>query len=425
MREDFLHHVWKYQLFDFQDLVSVQGHSIQLKTPGWHNYDAGPDFLNARVEIDGLQWSGNVEIHLRTNDWYKHQHQHDAAYQNVILHVVFEHPEMEPDDPLMNIPILCLKERINENLYHQYLSFLNANHQIPCHSLIQKIDRIHLEMWLERLMIEKLEKKTQTIVHRLEQNQNDWEATFYEFLAQNFGFKINGSAFELLAKSLPFKILLKHRDSLFQTEALLFGQAGMLDEDFEDDYPQKLKKEYSFLRKKYQLTPIPNHLWNFLRLRPSNFPSIRIAQFAWLISHKNALFSCSIDAETVDELRDLFSANTSPYWDNHYQFDKDSRFAKKQIGNSSIDLLIINTVIPFQFLYSQIHDDKDLMNKTFLLTDSIKGESNSITQSFKEIGIVSTTAFRSQALIFLKKNYCENFLCLKCAIGTKLLNGLL
>lgn len=422
MREDFLHHVWKYQLFDFQDLVSVQGHSIQLKTPGWHNYDAGPDFLNARVEIDGLQWSGNVEIHLRTNDWYKHKHHHDAAYQNVILHVVFEHTEMEPDDPLLNIPILCLKDRINENLYHQYLSFLNANHQIPCHSMIQKIDRIHLEMWLERLMIEKLEMKTQTIVHRLEQNQNDWEATFYEFLAQNFGFKINGAAFELLAKSLPYKILLKHRDSLFQTEALLFGQAGMLDEDFEDEYPQKLQKEYHFLQKKYQLTPIQSHVWNFLRLRPSNFPSIRIAQLAWLICHKNALFSCSIDAETIDELRDLFSANTSPYWDNHYLFDKASRFAKKQIGNTSIDLLIINTVIPFQFLYSKIHDDKDLMNKTFLLTDSIKGEVNAITNAFKDIGIVSTTAFRSQALIYLKKNYCEQKRCLQCAIGAKLLN---
>jgi len=173
------------------------------------------------------------------------------------------------------------------------------------------------------------------------------------------------------------------------------------------------------------LTPIQSHVWNFLRLRPGNFPSIRIAQFAWLICHKNALFSCSIDAETIDELRDLFSANTSPYWDNHYLFDKASRFAKKQLGSTSIDLLIINTVIPFQFLYSKIHDDKDLMNKTFLLTDSIKGEVNAITNAFKDIGIVSTTAFRSQALIFLKKNYCEEFLCLKCAIGTKLLSGLL
>lgn len=422
MREDFLHHVWKYQLFDFQDLVSVQGQSIRLKSSGWHNYDAGPDFQNARVEIDGLQWVGNVEIHINSNDWYKHGHHNDPAYHNVILHVVYDYDgENEQDDFLKNIPVLCLRDRINDDLYQRYLNFLNTDFEIPCHSMIHKVDRIHLEMWMERLFIEKLEEKTEMIQASLDRNLNSWEDSFYEFLAKSFGFKINGFAFEMLAKSLPYKVLQKHKDSLFQVEALLFGQAGMLDGDFEDDYPQKLQREYAFLQKKYQLVPFEKHLWNWLRLRPGNFPTIRIAQFAWLLTYSNSLFSCSIDTDTIDGLRDLFCVQTSPYWDNHYQFDKVSSFRKKLLGSSSIDLLIINTVIPFQFLYSKIHDDRDLMNKTFFLADSIKGESNSTTIAFKEIGVVSATAFRSQALILLKKKYCDKKLCLQCAIGAKLL----
>lgn len=280
MREDFLHHVWKYQLFDFQDLVSVQGHSICLKTPGWHNYDAGPDFQNARVEIDGLQWVGNVEIHVHSNDWYKHGHQNDPAYHNIILHVVYDYEDYLQDDFLKNIPVLCLHDRINDELYQRYLNFLNTDFEIPCHSLIHKIDRIHLEMWMERLFIEKLEEKTEIIQASLERNLNSWEDSFYEFLAKSFGFKINSLPFELLAKSLPYKILQKHRDSLFQVEALLFGQAGMLDGLFEDEYPQKLQREYAFLQKKYQLVPLEKHLWNWLRLRPETF-----RPFAWLSLH--------------------------------------------------------------------------------------------------------------------------------------------
>lgn len=423
MQEDFLHHIWKFKLYDFRDLTTVQGLPIKVISPGWHNHDAGPDFLNARVEIDGIQWIGNVEIHCHSKDWVKHNHHLDPAYSNIILHVVFDFDDQITESGLNEIPTLSLKNRIHEEMFERYVQFLNTDQWIPCEKLIRNVDRIHFEMWIERLLIEKIESKTALILNRLEQNTFNWEQTFYEFLASNFGFKINNIGFEMLAKSLPVKFINKHKNSLFQVESLLFGQAGMLENDFVDEYPKKLKVEYQFLKNKFKLTPIEMRLWNYLRLRPNNFPTIRLAQLATLLNQSQSLFSSALYADSIKELYQLFKTNTSPYWDNHFQFDELSSFSSKKIGHQSIDLLIINTVIPFQFLYGKLHDDKDLMNKSLQFMDAINGEKNSITLGFNNIGITTKTAYRTQALLHLKKHYCDNKRCLDCAIGAKLIKG--
>ncbi len=423
MQEDFLHHLWKFKLYDFQELKTEQGQEIKVISPGWHNRDAGPDFLNARVEIDGILWVGNIEIHCHSKDWKKHGHDNDPAYQNIILHIVFEYDEKNDLPALHNIPVLSLKNRINEDMHARYLQFMQTEQWIPCEKLIHKIERIRFEMWIERLLIEKIETKTNLILKRLEQNTFNWEQTFYEFLASNFGFKINSTGFEMLAKSLPIKYINKHKNNLYQIEALLFGQAGMLDQNFEEEYPKKLKNEYYFLKNKFQLSSIESHLWNYLRLRPNNFPSIRIAQFASFLNHSQSLFSSVIYADSIQSLREIFQTQPSPYWNSHFMLDKPSTFSSKKIGNQSIDLLIINTVIPFQFLYGKLNDNKELMNKSLQFMDCINGEKNSITQHFNQIGINSTTAYRTQALIHLKNEYCNKKRCLDCAIGASIIKA--
>ncbi len=421
MQEDFLHHIWKYKLYDFQQITTEQGQEMKIISPGWHNHDAGPDFLNARIEIDGIQWIGNVEIHSSSADWEKHGHHKDPTYDNIILHVVYNFDEKKDIPALKNIPVLSLKNRINNEMFTRYLQFMQSNQWLPCEKLIHNIDRIRFEMWIERLLIEKIETKTELILKRLEQNIFNWEQTFYEFLASNFGFKVNSIGFELLSKSLPIKFINKHKNNLFQIEALLFGQAGMLEQDFNEDYPQKLKNEYFFLKNKYQLKPIEGHIWKYLRMRPNNFPSIRIAQFACLLNQSHSLFSSVIYADAIQSLYNIFQIKPSPYWDNHFQLDKSSSFSSKKLGNQSIDLLIINTVIPFQFLYGKLNDNKELMNKSLQFMDFINGEKNSITQNFNNIGIKSTSAYRSQALIHLKNEYCSKKRCLECAIGSSII----
>lgn len=423
MQEDFLHHVWKYKLFDFREIFSEQGQEIKIISPGWHNHDAGPDFLNARIEIDGIQWVGNVEIHCQSSDWKKHGHHNDPAYQNIILHVVYDYDEKTDIPAMNNTPALSLKNRINEGMLARYEQFMLSEQWIPCEHQIHKIDRIRFEMWIERLLIEKIETKTAQILKRLEQNTFNWEQTFYEFLASNFGFKINNTGFELLAKSLPIKYINKHKDNLFQIEALLFGQAGMLDDHFEEEYPKKLKNEFNFLKNKFQLEPIQSHLWNYLRLRPNNFPTIRISQLASLLHHAHSLFSSVIYADSIKSLKEIFQAQPSPYWDSHFLFDKPSSFSSKKIGSQSIDLLIINTVIPFQFLYGKLNDNKELMNKSLQFMDFMSGEKNAITQNFNKIGIKSTSAYRTQALIHLKNEYCSKKRCLECAIGSSIIKA--
>src|SRR3984957_18102260 len=302
--EDFLHYIWKFRLFDRADLKTTDGEELEIYSAGMHNSDSGPDFQNARIRIGDTTWAGNVEVHLSSSDWKKHGHTTDTSYENVILHVVFRDnmPLVLPGG--RKVPTLELQNRIPDELYNRYHKLIFGNQTIiPCEASISSVDTLTLHNWLTRVLIERMEKKSAAVISALDLNRGDWEETFYQFLAANFGFKTNALPFELLAKSLPQNILAKHKNNSLQIEALIFGQAGFLNETFADEYPQKLKAEYEFLQKKYGLTPIENHLWKFMRLRPQNFPTIRLAQFAALVVHSNHLFSKVLDIREVKGLR--------------------------------------------------------------------------------------------------------------------------
>lgn len=421
--EDFLHYVWKFRLFDKTDLKTVDGESIEIYSAGLHNTDSGPDFHNARLRIGDTTWAGNVEVHVPSSDWRKHNHTTDNAYNNVILHVVYR-----DDEPVIlpngrRLPTLELENRISPELYNKFHSLVYGSQTIiPCEGSIGTVDDLTIRTWLTRVLIERLETRAETVIHALNVNRGDWEETFYQFLAANFGFKTNAVPFELLAKSLPQNILAKHKNNPLQIEALLFGQAGFLEGDVVDDYPKSLKKEYDFLCKKYSLTPIENHLWKFLRMRPQNFPTIRLAQFAALIVRSNHLFSKILDIREVKALRDLFTEiNVNPYWETHYRFDVPSKPQAKNLGAASVDVLLLNTLALFLFSYGKHLQLEYYISRSMKLLENLPAENNNIINDFDVLGVKAKTAFDSQALLELRKNYCNFKKCLQCGIGNKIL----
>jgi hypothetical protein len=421
--EDFLHYVWKFRLFHRADLQTTTGETIEVHSAGLHNTDSGPDFHNARLKIGDTTWAGNVELHLSSSDWQKHNHTTDSAYDNVVLHVVYR-----DDVPLVladgrRVPTLELKDRIPADLYNRYHHLVFGNQTIiPCENSIKTVDDFTLRTWFTRILIERLEKRAEAVNAALQTNRGDWEETFYQSLAANFGFKINAMPFELMAKSLPQNILAKHKNNPLQIEALIFGQAGFLNEDFEDAYPQALKTEYDFLRKKYSLTPIETHLWKFMRMRPQNFPTIRLAQFAALIVNSNHLLSKVLDTRDIAGLRNLFAdIKVNPYWEDHYRFDKPSKPASKNLGAASIDILLLNTLVLFLFSYGKHHQLQHFMDRSLKLLENLPGEQNNIVADFDNLGIKANSAFETQALLELKNYYCNYKKCLQCSVGNQIL----
>jgi hypothetical protein len=421
--EDFLHYVWKFRLFDRSDLRTEDGEALEIFSTGIHNSDSGPDFHNARIKIGETLWAGNVEVHLSASDWQKHGHTTDEAYNNVILHVVYNN-----DLPLKlnngrTVPTLQLNDRVPAELYGRYHQMIFGNQTIiPCEASIGAVDGLIMHNWLTRVLVERLEKKSTAVIAALTINRGDWEETFYQFLAANFGFKTNALPFELLAKSLPQLTLAKNKNNPMQIEALIFGQAGFLEGDLNDDYPVMLKKEYDYLRKKYGLKPIENHLWKFMRLRPPNFPTIRLAQFAALIVNANHLFSKILEIKDIDALRNLFaSIKTNEYWDNHYRFDVVSKPLPKVMGAASVDILLINTLALFLFSYGKHHQQQYYISRALKLLENLPAEKNNITADFVNLGVKITNAFESQALLELKNNYCNYKKCLQCGVGNKIL----
>jgi predicted nucleic acid-binding protein len=421
--EDFLHYVWKFRLFDRINLQTTQGEELEIYSAGLHNTHAGPDFQNARIRIGETTWAGNAELHLSSSDWQRHGHTADNAYDNVILHVVYR-----DDEPLFRtdgrrVPTLELKDRISPDLYNRYHNLIfGAKNIIPCEASIATIDGLTMQNWLTRILVERLEKKSETVIATLNLNRGDWEETFYQFLAANFGFKTNALPFELMAKSLPQNILAKHKNNPMQIEALIFGQAGFLNEDFADEYPCSLKKEYEFLKKKFNITPIESHLWKFLRMRPQNFPTIRLAQLAALVVKSNHLFSKVLETKEVKALRDLFNnIQINNYWETHYQFDKESKLVGKHLGAASVDTILLNTVALFLFSYGRHLQQQYYISRSLKLLENIPGEQNSITTDFANLGLEINTAFESQALLELKNNYCDYKKCLQCGVGIKIL----
>lgn len=421
MKEDFLHYLWRLKRFDFNNLQTTEGEAIQIQNSGEHNHHSGPDFLNARIKIGNTLWAGNVEIHLKSSDWLLHKHQNDRAYDNVILHVV-----LEDDRPIFRatgerLPCLELKKRVPPKLSKIYLKLLNNEYWIPCQHHFFEVGEMTKNLCLDRLLVDRLEEKTEAIKRSLSQNRNNWEETFYQILARNFGVKVNAEPFELLAKSLPLLILAKHKNNLFQIEALLFGQAGLLENEFEEAYPTRLKTEYLFLKKKHSLSPIATEGWRFLRLRPANFPTIRIAQFATLIFQSLHLFSKILDARNRDEIEKLFEVKLSDYWLTHYVFDKKSVKRNKTLGKNTVHLLLINTIVPFLFLYGKMKGEESIKDKALKLLEEVPPERNSTISKWNELGMLPKSAYQTQALLQLKNNYCKHKQCLNCSIGDSIL----
>jgi hypothetical protein len=422
--EDFLHYVWKFKLFDFRDLKTTDGEVVEVLSAGVHNFNAGPDFQNVRIRIGNTLWAGNAEIHITSADWHKHEHTNNEAYGNVVLHVVHRHnqPVILPDG--RTLPTLELHDRIPNELHSRYQQLVYGNQQIiPCEGTIKTVNTLTLHNWLTRVLVERLQHKSAAVISTLQLNRGNWEDTFYQFLAANFGFKINALPFEMLAKSLPQNILAKHKSSALQIEALIFGQAGFLQDEFTDAYPLKLKVEYQFLKKKYKLKPIEKHLWKFMRLRPQNFPTIRLAQFASLIYQSNNLFSKILAINTVAEYRKLFSyIVVNEYWLTHYRFDVESKPAAKNFGHASVDLLLMNTVTLFLFSYSHHLKLPEHADRSMELLENLPVEQNHVVDDFKQLGVIAKTALESQGLLELKNSYCNHKKCLQCGIGNQLLN---
>ena len=423
MTEEFLHYIWKFRLFDAKSLITSLGEKIKIFKPGEHNIDAGPDFFNAQIKIENTLWAGNVEIHIKSSDWKKHRHEEDKSYDNIILHVVYEADKNIFRRNGEVIPTLELKNLFSPTIYKKYLQFKSSKDWVPCEKQISKVDRFIVNNWLGRLVVERLERKSLSITQSLKLNKNNWEETFYQQIARNFGFKVNAEPFELLAKSISNKTLAKHKNSLLQIEAMLFGQAGMLEKEFKDSYPQLLQKEYAFLKQKFNLKPLDRHLWKFLRFRPSNFPTIRISQFSNLVYKSSHLFSKILETEHLKELKLLLDVEVSEYWRNHYVFDKSSVKKNKDMGGSSIDVIIVNTVIPFLFVYGKQKGEEMYSERAITFLENMEGEKNSVINQWEDLLMPVSKAFNTQALLQLKNEYCSKKRCVDCQIGNYLIKN--
>ncbi len=419
MKESILHYVWQQKLFTAAQLKTTEGVAVEIIDVGKHNTDAGPDFFNAKVKIGETLWAGNIEIHARSTDWYKHNHQSDKAYDSVILHVVSQADGEVFRQDGEKIPQLILKfpEQIEQN----YNQLIQEQKWIPCADKITEVPTIFIQNWKNALLTERLEQKMEAIQMLLNEHNQHWEEAFYITLARNFGFGTNSQAFENLAKSLPLSVIGKHKDNLLQIEALLFGQSGLLIENEEDEYLSELNREYNFLRSKFSLQTLDLTRWKLLRLRPDNFPHVRISQFASLIHSSSKLFSKIIENPDLKYLKQLFDCEPSVYWKNHYLFGSQSNVKSKKLGKQSINVILINTVIPFLFCYAHLKNNQDLKDKALQMLEQIPSERNAIISGWQNLNIKSESAYDSQALLQLKKKYCDDKKCLRCRIGHKVL----
>lgn len=424
MREEFLHFIWRFKKLDVLQLKTTLGQQVDIIDFGQYNTDAGPDFLHAKIKIDNKEWSGHIEMHTRSSDWNRHKHQYDLQYQNVILHVVYEADTdifyTETDE---TIPCLSLLGKIDLSLYDTYERLMSEASWIPCEKYLDTIDRDMSSLLYYNLAIERLGRKAINIQALLKKNSGDWDQTIFTAIARGFGLKVNADGFETLCSSIEINMIRKHLDNRLQVEAFLYGQAGFLTSRYQEEYPVKLYKEYEFLKHKYGLTSISPTHWKFLRLRPPNFPTIRISQFAHLLSTNQSFYSLIIE-ESVGSIQAAFNdLQASSYWDNHYKFDKKAeKSTKKNLGQNTIDLILINSIAPLIFMYGKINSSQAHIDKSIQLLEIVAPEKNKIISRWKSLGFESTSAFDTQALLQLKKEYCTNKKCLNCAIGYKLIS---
>ena len=413
--EQLLHYVWKHKIFPLKELKTTTGQQVEVIDTGLANTDAGPDFFNAKLKLDGVLWIGNIEIHERSSDWFKHGHHADAGYNSVILHIASEidtEISRSNGERIPQIQLIC-PEAVRTN----YKELLETDSYPPCYRIIPSLPPFTAHSWMTALQMERFEQKATLLNERLKRCQGNWEDAFFITLARNFGFGLNGDAFETWAHRLPFRAVDKHRNDLFQIEAIFFGQAGILEDSDGDGYYLRLKKEYTYLQHKFGLIPMDASLWRFLRLRPANFPHIRIAQLACLYHRAYGLLSRIMETETLQGVRDILKGGTSEYWLTHYTFGGSSPSRPKTLSNTSLDLLIINTVVTFLYAYGLHKGNRVLCARAGSFLEELKAENNYITRMWEQCGMKASNAADSQALIQLKKEYCDKKKCLYCRIG--------
>ncbi len=414
MKEQLFHFIWQHKLYNTKELTTTDGSQLQILEVGKHNKDGGPDFLQAKIKIDDVVLLGNIELHIHTSDWKLHNHTDDKKYQNIILHVVF----FNDGEDEMNLPTLELNGRISPILLDKYERLQISKQDLICKNMLHEIDDFTIESWKERLIAERLERKSNLILDDLKQNGNDWEKTLYHLIGKYFGSHINFYAFELLVNHIDYKILLKHQQNIFQLEAILFGVAGFLNKDFVEIYPRELKQEFQFLKHKYNLKEMQEYHWQFLRIRPSSFPTIRIALFAQLIQ-KMPLFSMVLEGKNNENI--LNKIEVSEYWKSHYVLDKLSKYRNKSLGEDFKQMLQINVFSPVLFGYAKQYNDIDLAEHAIDLLHKNYAEYNVKMEHFAPTKIQLKTSYDSQAMLELYDNYCVKKRCLECCIGNKIL----
>ncbi len=417
MTEKLLQFIWQFQYFNKGELTTVKGEKVHILFQGQLNSNQGPDFSEAKIRIDNTLLVGSVELHTRSSDWDKHRHQPDRNYKNVVLHVVWE-----DDQPGAHLPVLELKGRVSGILLHRYTELLNSTSFIPCEKSIQLVRQITWKAWKDRLLVERLMRKSALVEKYLRDSNYHWEETFWWLLARNFGMKVNTDAFEEMARTIPLNLLAKHKNRLHQLEALLMGQAGLLCGKEQDDYFRMLATEYGFLKKKYSLVPIALPIY-YLRMRPGNFPTIRLAQLARLVHVSVHLFSRIQEEENIQAVKKWLDVTAGTYWHEHYRFGESSAHKPKKLGAVMTDTIIINTIVPVLFAYGNYHQDQRYKEKALRWLEATKTEKNTITRGFAALGVENNNGFDSQALIELKNEYCNRKRCLDCSVGNSLLKS--
>lgn len=423
MTETYLQFAWRFCLFTSADLRTTRGESVTVQNTGFLNTDAGPDFLYAKMGIGDQMWSGHVEIHVRASEWYDHKHHLDPDYDNVILHVVYKADEQVFSNNSVAIPTVDLSKYVDESYLDKYESMIKERSWIPCASKLGSVRKVAIKSWIDGLMVGRIEEKKNVLLQNLEVAKNDWTEMLYRSLARSFGLKVNADNFEMLATFMPVKILMAHRDSQFQIEALLFGQAGMLNEAFVDEYPKALQNEYVYLKKKMGLVAMSGKGWKYLRMMPANFPSLRIAQLAKLIYERPSLLSEFKEWEDPDQVFGALSVHAHDYWKTHSAFDKPCKLRSVKFGKSRIEGVIINTAVPYIFLYAERVGTSDMAQRGVDLLERCKPENNKITRGWKALGQEIPSAAQSQAYIQLYNSYCTPKKCLNCGIGAELLRS--
>jgi hypothetical protein len=421
IKEELIQFIWQHKVLKPTPLITVSGKEIKVLKPGERNSNAGPDFFNARIELDNIILAGNIEVHVNTSDWLKHKHQEDTDYDNIILHVVYKHDISLEQNNKFNVEVLELKNLISEDTLHRYKQLSSSKMELACANQLQQCSDLHMSLWLDRVLVERLEDKEELLYALYKSLGANYTQTFFVFLLKAFGFKVNAAAFELLGKQLPVQLLFRHANDLKQCEALLLGVAGLLEEQFTDKYALELQNEFEFLKQKYKLIPLDKKLMKYSRMRPSNFPDLRLAQFAALLHHHPEFILCPQDYKTREKINKAFTFEVSEYWQNHYRLGLETQCKTGPLGQTSCEILLINTLVPFLFFYSKRQDKPELKEQAIFLLESCSFEVNHKTRLYSAKKAVLLSAVQSQACIQLFDAYCSKKRCLNCGIAASLL----